>query len=155
MNTKKLSLRLILFIIGLSLPCQMHGASTHLEKTFAMIKPIAVQDGRDAQIIKMIQRAGFSIIAMKKIILTKGLINDLYRDCVLRAWFRKYVKSVVERPAVVMILEKEDAIRAWSKQKKIIRKLYGEYFSCNSVHGSDSIKDARREIAIFFPELQK
>jgi nucleoside diphosphate kinase len=131
-------------------------AAQRVERTFAMIKPHAVKEGRADEILEMIRRSGFTIIALKKIVLTDSMMHELYKEYTLRLWFRKYIKSMTKGPAVVMVLEKKDAVAEWEKYKTMIRKYYGLlYTHKNAVHGSDTLREARQEIGIFFPELQK
>ena len=146
--------RVMIFVVSFLLFHFFDIYSFHnIEQTFAMIKPNAVQKERVAEIIKMIQRSGFKIIAIDHILLTQDLMEQLYKDYVLRSWFRKYVKSMTAQPAVVMVLEKNNAVASWLKLKKKIRKHYREYLHNNSVHGADSEKEAAREIRLFFPKL--
>ncbi len=126
-----------------------------VERTFAMIKPHAVKEGKADEIMRMIKHAGFSIIASKKVMLTEKIMAQLYKEYTLRLWFRKYIKSMSHRAAIVMILEKNNAVKEWDLCKRMIRKHYGFFTNKNGVHGSDTLVDAKREIAIFFPEEQK
>lgn len=142
----------LLFYVGMI--CNIHAAS-NIERTFAMIKPHAVKEGKTGEIMSMIQSAGFNIVASKQIKLTEVLMAQLYNEYKLRLWFRKYIKSMSEKIAVVMILEKKDAVRQWDKYKKVIRQHYGLFTHKNAVHGSDTLQDAKREIAIFFPDSTK
>ena len=130
-------------------------ANGNKERTFAMIKPHAVKENKTDEIFDMIKKAGFDIVASKQVILTENLMAQLYKEYKLRLWFRKYIKSMSHRAAVVMILEKNNAIKEWDLCKRMIRKHYGLYTNKNAVHGSDTLSDAKREIAIFFPNGPK
>lgn len=125
------------------------------ERTFAMIKPHAVKENKADEILGMIKKAGFEIVASKQVMLTEKMMAELYKEYTLRMWFRKYIKSMSHRAAIVMILEKNNAVKEWDLCKRMIRKHYGFYTNKNGVHGSDSLKDAKREMAIFFPDGPK
>ncbi len=125
-----------------------------LERTFAMIKPYAVQQGKADEIMSRIQQAGFVIIAMKKISLTSLDVYALYEEHVKRRWFKSYARLFIGLPAVLMVLEKNNAVKDWDSYKKIIRASYFTHNKKNNiVHGSDSKKAAQREIALFFKDL--
>ena len=125
-----------------------------LEQTFAMIKPYAVQEGKTDEIIDTIKKAGFAIIAMKKIKMTVSDVHQLYEEHQRRRWFARYVKTLTASPAVLMILEKENAVEEWDQYKKIIRASYFMMSKKNNVvHGSDSVQAAQREIDLFFKDL--
>ena len=124
------------------------------EHTFAMIKPAAVKAQKADEIITIIKNAGFIIIAMKKMKLTVVDVQDLYKKHENRRWFDKYVQAMTLSPAIVMILERSDAVAQWDQYKRVIRRIYHTINKKNNiVHGSDSEKDAQREIAIFFKDL--
>lgn len=124
------------------------------ERTFAMIKPHAVAENKTDEIIDMIKKAGFTVVALKKIMLNDKLMAQLYKEFRFRLWFRTYIKSMSHKLAVVMVLEKDHAIKAWNKTKMDIRKYFSLLFTHkNAVHGSENHRDARRDIALFFPEL--
>jgi len=123
------------------------------EHTFAIIKPGAVQENQSDEILEMIKKAGFIIIAMKKMKLTSADVRNLYREYKRRSWFAKYVQEMTASPAIVMILQKHNCVKEWDTYKKIIRAVYDSIHNTNNVvHGSDSIKSAKREIAIFFKD---
>ena len=128
-------------------------ARVELERTFAMIKPYAVQQGKADEIMSKIQQAGFVIIAMKKMSLTSLDVYELYEEHVERRWFKSYARLFIGLPAVLMVLEKDNAIEDWDNYKKVIRASYfANHKKNNVVHGSDSKKAAEGEIALFFKD---
>ena len=139
----------ILFIcIAIGLP--IHGKHT-MQQTFAMIKPYAVEIGKTDEIIEKIKNAGFAIIAIKYVTLTSRNVHQLYKQYQRRSWFTDYVNSMADQTAVVMILEKDKAVGDWDRYKKSIRQYYYLLSHENNIiHGSDCVKDAKREILLFF-----
>ena len=122
--------------------------------TFAMIKPHAVQEEKTDEILNTIRKAGFVIVAMRKMILTDLDARNLYKEYKWKNWFDQYIKTLADLPVVVMVLKKENAVSEWDRYKKIIRLAYHAISHHNNIiHGSDSERAARREIALFFKDL--
>lgn len=135
--------------------CMVHIVETQSKDssqyTFAMIKPNAVKQQKAEEIIDKIKKAGFTIVAMKKITLTSQDVRKLYKEYKGQSWFAEYIKTMTASPAIVMILEKNNAVAEWDRYKKIIRAAYCVInMKTNIVHGSDSAKAAKREIRLFF-----
>lgn len=126
-----------------------------VERTFAMIKPGAVAKNKTNEIIAMIKDEGFKIVAMKKIILEKWQVRQLYKEHRWQKWFTQYVHKMIASPAIVMVLERENAVDHWDMYKKMIRQFYGVTIRNSVVHGSDTLQDAQREMALFFSHLPK
>ena len=84
-----------------------------LERTFAMIKPDAVSRGISGQIISMIEENGFRIVAMKKHHITVQEAEGFYGVHRERPFFGSLVKFMTEGPAILLVLEKENAIAGW------------------------------------------
>jgi nucleoside-diphosphate kinase len=134
-----------------------------IERTYAMIKPGAVQRGQDKAIIDRIKQEGFSIVAMKKLNMTKDLAEKFYDVHKEKPFFDEIVAGLCSGPVVAIILEKENAINAWRELMGVtnpaeaaegtIRKLYGVTITDNATHGSDGPETAKTEIALLFPEL--
>lgn len=140
-----LALSIILLIF------KVQGTAKQIERTFAMIKPYAVLQKKASEIIEFIQKAGFTIIAIKQLTLTIQDVNHLYENKKNRRWFHNYLRAMIASPVIVMILEKENAVKDWDCYKKIIREQYFTICKKNNIaHGSDSLEDAQREIALFF-----
>ena len=133
-----------------------------LEKTFAMIKPHAVQDGHVEAIVEIIKGAGFTIAKKSEIVMSKAQAEDLYQEHKERSFYGEMVESISTSPVVVMVLEKENAVSAWrdamgptnpaDAAEGTIRARFGKNIGENATHGSDSLDSSKRERAIFFPE---
>jgi nucleoside-diphosphate kinase len=134
-----------------------------IERTLAIIKPDAVSAGNSGKIIDKIEQAGFKIIGMKKIDLTKEKAEDLYAVHKDKPFFNDLIHFMTSGAVVVLILEKENAIQAWrdmigdmDPQKaapESLRKIFGTDITKNGVHGSSSEETAKAEISKFFPDL--
>jgi len=131
-----------------------------MEQTFAIIKPDAVKAGHIGSILRMIEKAGFRIRAMKMIRMTKQQAEGFYEIHRERPFYGSLVTFMTEGPVVVMVLEREDAIKHWretmgatnpaSAAEGTIRKKFAESIERNAVHGSDAPETAAVEIPYFF-----
>ena len=135
-----------------------------MERTFAIIKPVAVERNLTGSIIGKIEGEGFKIIGMKKIHLTKGEAEGFYYVHKERPFFNNLTTFMSRSPVVVLALEKENAIVKWRElmgatnpanaDAGTIRKEFGVSIEENTVHGSDSPESASFEIPYFFSELE-
>jgi len=133
------------------------------EKTLAIIKPDAVKAKNSGKIIDRIEKEGFNIVALKKLHLTQKQAESFYEVHKGKGFFDELVKFMSSGPIVVMVLEKNEAIKAWrdlmgntdpeQAPANTIRKLYGTNKGINATHGSDAPETAKQEIKFFFPEL--
>jgi nucleoside-diphosphate kinase len=131
-----------------------------LERTFAMIKPDAVARGISGQIISMIEEAGFRIVAMKKHHITVKEAEGFYAVHKERPFFGSLVKFMTEGPSVLLVLEKDDAIKAWrdvmgatnpaNAAEGTVRKRFAESIERNCAHGSDAPETAAVETVYYF-----
>jgi nucleoside-diphosphate kinase len=131
-----------------------------VERTFAIIKPDAVESGHAGKILAHITTAGFRIIAIKRLHLTQSQAEGFYAEHKGRGFFDELVKFMSRSPVFVMALETEDAIKRWrdtmgatnpdKADAGTIRKLYGKNVGENATHGSDSPTSAARELGYFF-----
>jgi nucleoside diphosphate kinase len=136
------------------------------ERTFAMIKP----DGRPQEeaIRANIREAGFNLIVEKELTLNPQQVAEFYSEHSSRPFFADLLDHMTSGPVLVMVLEREGAIKQWRElmgptdplraceiAPKTIRAKYwnGNPLPENVVHGSDSLQAAEREINFFFPEL--
>jgi nucleoside-diphosphate kinase len=129
-------------------------------RTFTMVKPLAVKEGHAGAIIAMIQKAGFKVIAMKLTKLTKETAGAFYAVHKERPFYGELVESMSSGPIVAAILEKDSAVNDFRKligatdpakaDEGTIRKLYARSISDNAVHGSDSDDNAKIEGDFFF-----
>ncbi len=134
-------------------------------RTFTMIKPDAISAGNTGAIIKMIQEAGFRVVAMKKTHLTKELAGQFYAVHKERSFYNDLCNYMSSGPIVPMILEKANAIDDFRKligatdpQKAevgTIRALFAKSIDANAIHGSDSDENAEIEGNFFFSQFER
>jgi nucleoside-diphosphate kinase len=132
----------------------------NMERTFGIIKPDAVERNLTGAVLAKIEGAGFKVVGMKKIHLTKAQAEGFYYVHKERPFFNDLCSFMSRSPVVVLALEKEGAIAAWRElmgatnpanaAAGTIRKEFAESIEANSVHGSDSAENAAIEIAFFF-----
>ena len=132
----------------------------NLEQTLSIIKPDAVERNLDKDIKEIFKNKGFNIAKEKKIQVTKAEAEQFYKVHETKPFYKDLCEYLSSGPVVVMILEKDNAIAAnrelmgATDPKKAnegtIRKKYGISIDKNSVHGSDSIENAKIEIDFFF-----
>ena len=131
-----------------------------LERTFAIIKPDAVEKKTTGAILAKIEEKGFTIVGMKKLHLSKQAAEGFYAVHKARGFFGELVAFMTRSPVVVLVLEKDDAVKAWrdlmgatdpaKADAGTIRKLFGSNVGENATHGSDSADNAKIEIGYFF-----
>jgi nucleoside-diphosphate kinase len=134
-------------------------------KTFTMIKPDAVADGNTGAIIKMIEEAGFRIVAIKKTRLTDERAGQFYEVHKERGFYQDLVRYMSSGAIVPMILEKENAVADFRKligatnpanaEEGTIRKKFAKSIEANAIHGSDSDENAEIEGNFFFSRVEK
>ena len=135
-----------------------------MERTFGIIKPDAVNRNITGKIISKIEENGFTIIAMKKLWLTKKQAEGFYAVHKDKPFFQSLTDYMSSGPCIAMVLEKDNAIAAWRKlmgatnpaqaAPGTIRKEYAVNLETNSVHGSDAAETAEFEIKYFFSNLE-
>jgi nucleoside-diphosphate kinase len=135
-----------------------------MERTFAIIKPDAVERNLTGRIMQKIEGEGFKIIGMKKIHLNKSEAEGFYYVHKERSFFNNLTTFMSRSPVVVLALEKENAIVKWRElmgatnpanaEAGTIRREFGVSIEENTVHGSDSPESASFEIPYFFSELE-
>ena len=133
-----------------------------LEQTLSIIKPDAVERNLDNKIKEIFKSNGFKIINEKKIQIEKSEAEKFYKVHETKPFYNDLCSYLSSGPIVVMILEKEGAVKAnreimGSTNPKdaaegTIRKKFGISIDKNSVHGSDSIENAKIEIDFFFKD---
>ena len=134
-----------------------------IERALSIIKPDATRRNLTGAINARFEEAGLSIIAQRRLRLTREQAERFYAVHAERAFFDELCGFMISGPVVVQVLEGEDAI-ARNRQAMgatnpanaddgTIRKDFGESIEANSVHGSDSPENASQEIAFFFAEL--
>tara|TARA_B100000886_G_scaffold200470_1_gene138368 strand:+ start:113 stop:523 length:411 start_codon:yes stop_codon:yes gene_type:complete len=135
---------------------------SRIEQTLSIIKPDAVERNLDNDIKEMFKNKGFTIIKEKKIQIEKNEAEKFYKVHETKPFYNDLCSYLSSGPIVVMILEKENAVfgnrelmGATNPKDAIdgtIRKKYGISIDKNSVHGSDSLKNAKIEIDFFFKD---
>lgn len=131
-----------------------------MERTFAIIKPDAVQANQVGGILSMAEKAGFRIVGIKKMHLTKAQAESFYGVHKERPFFGGLVTFMTEGPVIVLALEGADAVKTWrdtmgatnpaNAAEGTIRKTFATSIERNCVHGSDSAENAQIELAFFF-----
>ena len=134
--------------------------SNSLEQTLSIIKPDAVERNLGDEIKAIFIKNNFEIKDSKKIHLTKDEAAEFYKIHQSKPFYDALCAYLSSGPIIVMILEKKNAVFANRQlmgatnpkdaEKNTIRKLYGISIDKNSVHGSDSIDNAKQEIEFFF-----
>ena len=135
---------------------------SNTEQTLSIIKPDAVERNLDNEIKEMFKNKGFSILKEKKIQIEKPEAEKFYKVHETKAFYNDLCAYLSSGPIVVMVLEKENAVLAnrelmgatnpTDADEGTIRKKYGISIDKNSVHGSDSVENAKIEIDFFFKD---
>ena len=135
---------------------------SNVEQTLSIIKPDAVERNLDNEIKEMFKNKGFKIIKEKKIQIEKIEAEKFYKIHETKPFYNDLCAYLSSGPIVVMILEKENAVlgnrelmgatNPEKAEEGTIRKKYGISIDKNSVHGSDSVENAKIEINFFFKD---
>ena len=135
---------------------------SNLEQTLSIIKPDAVERNLDNEIKEMFKNKGFRILKEKKIQIEKSEAEKFYKVHETKPFYNDLCAYLSSGPIVVMVIEKENAVLAnrdlmgatnpKDAADGTIRKKYGISIDKNSVHGSDSIDNAKIEIDFFFKD---
>jgi len=133
---------------------------SNLERTLSIIKPDAVERNLDNEIKEMFKNKGFNIVKDKKIQIAKTEAEQFYKVHETKPFYSDLCAYLSSGPIVVMVLEKENAVlgnrelmgatNPKDAEEGTIRKKYGISIDKNSVHGSDSVENAKIEIDFFF-----
>jgi nucleoside-diphosphate kinase len=131
-----------------------------VERTFSIVKPDAVAASQTGDILGMIQKAGFKILALRMTRLSDQQARGFYAVHKERPFFEGLVKFMTEGPIVVMALEREDAVKSLREvmgatnpanaAEGTIRKRFAANIERNCIHGSDAPETAATELAFFF-----
>jgi nucleoside-diphosphate kinase len=130
-----------------------------------MIKPDAVADGHSGAILKMIEEAGFRIVALKMVKLTRERAGEFYAVHAGRPFYESLCEYMSSGHIIAAILEKENAVADFRKligatnpaeaAEGTIRKLFAISLQSNAVHGSDSDENAQIEGNFYFSAIEK
>ena len=133
-------------------------------RTFAMIKPDAINNGYSGKILDRIINAKFKILGIKMIRMTKKQAEGFYSIHSEKTFFEDLTSFMSSGKTLVLALEKENAVESWRNtigatnpeeaEKGTIRKDFASSLSENAVHGADSDKNALIEIGFFFSEAE-
>jgi len=135
---------------------------SNIEQTLSIIKPDAVERNLENEIKEIFKNNKFNILKKKKIQITKSEAEQFYKVHETKPFYNDLCAYLSSGPIVVMLLEKEDALLGNRKlmgvtnpkdaEEGTIRKKYGISIDKNSVHGSDSVENAKIEIDFFFKD---
>ena len=135
-----------------------------VERTFSIIKPDAVKRNLIGAILGRFESQGFRVVALKMVQLTKEQAEGFYAEHQGKPFFEPLVEYMLSGPMVVSVLEIENAVKDYrtligatnpaEAAEGTIRKDFALSQRENSVHGSDSVESAKREIAYFFVDSE-
>ena len=136
----------------------------NLEQTLSIIKPDAVERNLSEEIKKEFIKNNFMILKEKKIYISKSEAEEFYKVHETKPFYNDLCAYLSSGPIIVMVLEKENAVTENRKvmgatdpkeaEEGSIRKKFGISIDKNSVHGSDSTENAKKEINFFFKDQQ-
>lgn len=135
-----------------------------MERTLSIIKPDATRRNLTGQINACFEKAGLRIIAQKRTKLTYEQAQKFYEAHKERPFYGELCDFMTTGPVVVQVLEGQNAVmrnreimgatNPANAEEGTIRKMFAESIEANSVHGSDSLENAKNEIAFFFSECE-
>lgn len=134
------------------------------ERTLTIIKPDGVAAGLTGAILAHLEKAGFRIVGLRRLHLTRAQAEGFYAVHRERGFFQDLVKFMTEGPVVPAVLERENAVAELRRimgatdpakaEAGTLRKLYAKSIERNVIHGSDAVETARQEIAFFFAQAE-
>ena len=135
---------------------------SNIEQTLSILKPDAVERNLENEIKEMFKNKGFTIVKEKKIQIEKSEAEKFYKVHETKPFYNDLCAYLSSGPIVVMVLEKDNAVQGnrdlmgatdpKDAEDGTIRKKYGLSIDKNSVHGSDSLENAKIEIDFFFKD---
>ena len=135
---------------------------SNIEQTLSIIKPDAVERNLESEIKEMFKNKGFQILKEKKIQIEKSEAEKFYKVHETKPFFNDLCEYLSSGPIIVMVLQRENAVKRNRElmgatnpkdaKDETIRKKYGISIDKNSVHGSDSVDNAKLEIDFFFKD---
>ena len=136
----------------------------YVEKTLSIIKPDATKRNLTGLINAKFEKAGLKIIAQKRLKLTRSMAEKFYEIHKDRPFFNDLVNFMISGPVVVQVLAGDNAVKLnrvvmgatnpKDADEGTIRKEFAESIEANSVHGSDSLENAQKEISFFFANIE-
>ena len=134
-----------------------------MERTLAIIKPDGVERQLAGRVLQRIEEEGLRIVGLRLVRLTRGQAEGFYAVHRERPFFRALTEFMSSGPAIVVVLEADNAIARWrdvmgatdpaKAGPGTLRKEFGTNIERNAVHGSDAPETAAFEIAYFFPGI--
>ena len=134
------------------------------ERTLCILKPDCVRKNLQGEVLSRVQKAGFTILGMKQLRLTKEEAGAFYAVHKGRPFYEGLVEFMTSGPCVPVALEKINAVADYRRligatdpkdaDQGTIRKLFADSKGENIVHGSDSVENGRSEVAFFFAESE-
>ncbi len=135
-----------------------------MQRTFSIIKPDAVRKSTASAILAEIDKAGFSLVSIKKLFLSKPQAEGFYAVHAQRPFFDSLTTFMSSGPIIALVLEKENAIADLRKlmgatnpanaEEGTIRKKFASSIEENAIHGSDGEETAAFEVGYFFAGLE-
>ena len=135
-----------------------------IENTLSIIKPDATKRNITGSINAKFEEAGLNIIAQKRLQMNKDMAQKFYEIHKDRPFFNDLVDFMISGPVIAQVLRGENAVKSnrdimgatnpKEAEKGTIRNEFAQSIEANSVHGSDSIENAKSEIAFFFAEIE-
>ena len=135
-----------------------------VEKTLSIIKPDATKRNLTGLINAKFENAGLKIVAQKRLQLTKSMAEKFYEIHKNRPFYNNLVDFMISGPVVVQVLVGDNAVKLnrtvmgatnpEDAEEGTIRKEFAESIEANSVHGSDSVENAQKEISFFFANIE-
>ena len=135
-----------------------------VERTLSIIKPDATKRNLTGLINAKFENAGLKIIAQKRLQLTRSMAEKFYEIHKDRPFFNDLVDFMISGPVIVQVLEGDNAVKLNrdvmgatnpdDAEEGTIRKEFAESIEANSVHGSDSLENAKNEISFFFANIE-
>ena len=131
-----------------------------IEQTLSIIKPDAVERNLEEKIKSFFEHNNLKVLKSKKVKITKEEAEEFYKVHQTKSFYKDLCNYLSSGPIIIMILEGEEAVSKnrelmgntdpLKAEKGTLRKMYGLSIDKNSVHGSDSLKNAKIEINFFF-----
>ncbi|MBM4160891.1 MAG: nucleoside-diphosphate kinase [Ignavibacteria bacterium] len=135
-----------------------------MERTLAILKPDCIEKNLQGEVLSRLQKAGFKVLSMKQVRLTKETAAAFYAVHKARPFYGALVEYMTSGPCIPVALEKENAVADFraligatdpkEAAEGTIRKLFAENKERNIVHGSDSPENGRIEVTFFFSESE-
>ncbi len=135
-----------------------------MERTFSIIKPDATKRNITGKVVSMLEDGGLRVVAQKRIRMTKEQAEEFYGIHRDKPFFGGLVEFMISEPVIVQVLEGENAVErnreimgATNPDNAVagtIRKELALSIGENTVHGSDSVENAKTEISFFFSDME-